>query len=117
MPGMAMLLPLQCSCFQSDVRIVLSDAQYVYTGSLNPEAFKRLGAVYKRLKEAKGIIGPVPTQMSEDETKIDSSVTFDLASNTLVGFCGDEGDGHTCSLDGVRVDLPPGPDGIFMIYR
>ncbi|KAG5184284.1 hypothetical protein JKP88DRAFT_354462 [Tribonema minus] len=75
---------------------------YVYTGSLNPEAFKRLGAVYKRLKEAKGIIGPVPTQMSEDETKIDSSVTFDLASNTLVGFCGDEGDGHTCSLDGVR---------------
>lgn len=92
--------------------LVLSLLQNIYTGCLNPDAFQRLAAVYKRLKEAKGIVGPVPTQMSEDETKIDSSIVFDLAANTLVGFCGDEGDSHTCSLDGVRVNLPAGPDGI-----
>ena len=89
--------------------------QYVYTGCLNPEAFRRLGAVYRRLKEAKGINGPVPTQLSEDETKIDSSIVFDITTNTLVGFCGDKGDAHACSMDGVRVALPRGPDGIYHV--
>jgi hypothetical protein len=79
-------------------------------GWLNAEAFKKVAEVYARVKAAKLIEGPVPIQLSEDETKIDSSIVFDLTSNTLVGFCGDAGAKHKCGLGDMRVVLPDGPD-------
>jgi hypothetical protein len=49
--------------------------------------------------------------MSEDETKVDQSVVYDLASGTLVGFCGKDGDTHMCAVDGIHAKLLPGPGG------
>jgi hypothetical protein len=85
--------------------------QFEYAGSVNEAVVVKVAALYKRVKAAKGIIGPVPAQLSEDETKIDSSIVFDLRSNTLVGFCGDITEQHMCNIGGEHVQLPPGPDG------
>jgi hypothetical protein len=79
----------------------------VYAGALNSEAFAQVAAVYRQLKSSLGLEGiAVPAQMAEDETKIDSSIEFDLATHSLVGFCGDTGPDHKCSVHGARVMLP-----------
>ena len=81
-------------------------SQYIYGGALNEALFEAAGALLAKTKQAQNIIGPVPWQMSEDETKINSDVQFCLRSNELVGFCGIQSDTHKCDVAGARVYLP-----------
>jgi hypothetical protein len=67
--------------------------------------------LYRDILASKGIRGPVPAQLSEDETRVDATIEFDITTNTLVGFCGDKGAQHICSLNGEQVKLPHGPGG------
>jgi hypothetical protein len=88
--------------------------QYVYTGALNPAAMQRVAALYSDALRTLDIRGPVPAQLSEDETRVDSSIMFDLSTNSLVGFCGTLGDSHVCNINGESVKLPAGPRGEHM---
>ena len=85
--------------------------QHVYTGALNPAAMQRVASLYREALQTLDISGPVPAQLSEDETRVDSSIMFDLSTNALVGFCGTVGDSHVCNINGERVELPAGPGG------
>jgi hypothetical protein len=89
---------------------LVSSMQFVYAGALNSEVFAQVAVVYQQLKATMGLDGiAVPVQMAEDETKIDPSVEFDLATHSLVGFCGDIDPNHKCSVHGAHVKLPRDP--------
>jgi hypothetical protein len=65
---------------------------------VGPDAgvFKQIGEVYGELKRLLGITGPVPFELSEDETGVQVGATLCARTNTIRDFCGAIGVNHCC---------------------
>lgn len=99
--------PQLIHCLTSQLRCATVLPQHAFAGAVNPEVFEKVANVYRQHKQALGLADvPVPCQMAEDETKIDSSIEFDRGAHALVGFCGRSGVKHQCDVKGVHVQLP-----------
>lgn len=70
-----------------------------FDGTLKVETTVAVADVLMRLKSEKGIDGPVPLEISEDETAIIAQATYNRRSDTIDGFCGRKGPDHRCSFD------------------
>ena len=65
---------------------------------VGPDAafFKQVGELYREFKRLHGITGPVPFELSEDETGVNLGATLNARTNTIRDFCGAIGVNHSC---------------------
>lgn len=70
-----------------------------YDGTLSRETIASVTNIVVGLMEAKGIVGPVPVEISEDETAIIAHPTYNRRWDTIDGFCGGKGENHVCTFD------------------
>ena len=61
-----------------------------------PSIFEAVGKVYAAIKQQLGIVGPVFYELSEDETTVPGASQYNQRLDSIVGFCGRKGPGHTC---------------------
>lgn len=70
-----------------------------YDGTLSIDTFVSVLDLIEQVKREKGIDGPVPMEIAEDETAIIPVATYNRRTDTIDGFCGPKGEAHRCSFD------------------
>lgn len=73
-----------------------------FDGTLNVQSACVVASLLGRVMREKGIVGPVPLEISEDETAVISQATYNRRTDTIDGFCGLKANPHRCSFQ-------PGP--------
>lgn len=80
-------------------KVAYRSTAFHYDGMLSSETIARVLDLVAQYKEEKGIDGPLPLEISEDETAIIPQATYNRRTDTIDGFCGPKGDAHRCSFD------------------
>lgn len=70
-----------------------------YDGTLSETNAMRILELIAQVKEERGIEGPVPVEISEDETGVIPMATYNRRLDAIDGFCGTKGNDHRCSFD------------------
>jgi hypothetical protein len=74
----------------------------LYVGLLQESTFERVACLLKQIMASKGITGPVPFEVSEDETACIALATWNRRTDCIDGFCGPKATPevpHLCSFD------------------
>lgn len=85
---------------------------HMLTGVPTSDNFKVLATIYAQYVEK---TGRVPVERSEDETAIVTKVTYHEKTDTLNGFCGDDGPAHQCLGHADEVHVGDGEAGYNII--
>lgn len=73
------------------------------------QIFSNVADIYRKAKEAHGIVGPVPIILAEDETKVKGRISWERKTDALVGFCGSK-ENHVCK-SGYKIVVGSGEAG------
>ncbi|XP_072023023.1 uncharacterized protein [Amphiura filiformis] len=79
------------------------------------ENFVKLKSLYADSRE-RGNIPKVPVLLAEDETAITAHIEYVASNDSLIGFCGENGDGHTCKED-FSIKVGDGEEGYNNIMK